>query len=188
MKHDPIIHNFRTDEKHACFLLLSLIIESSDVRFKEERNKVFKEYAKMFRVFPLMFQDYVDNVEPDEIASDLRTLSDEKIEYLIVVTHSILSSTVITEQDLINSEELFFKLAGVDPVRLHSLLGKLMGFKRRTTPSSDQSPQSTNTASKVYDRMTREAEDPNQSTFSLNNIVFFIFTALAILGLLSLFS
>lgn len=61
---------------------------------------------------------------------------------------------------------------------------KTARFRTKTQHQSHQK----NDIEKTYERMINEANDPNQSSFSLNNIVFMVFMALAITGLISMCS
>jgi len=184
-----IRNDFTNEEKLACLTVLHLLIESSEPRFKNTRKGVLIHNAKLFGVYDFMLEEYIENVTSESLKKDL-SLSNTKVEYLIAMTYEMLNSAGFTKNDIVNAENLFLRAVGVTPDELHASLERVRIFTKKfneRTHASQVHP-SNNAVSRTYQRMAIQAQDPNQNSFSLNNIVFIIFTALAILGLVSLCS
>lgn len=158
IKDYSIVSSFTTREKHACFLVLFLIVGSSESRFKDARNQIFNENIELFRISPIVFQDYINTAKPEVMISDLRRLSNEKKDYLIFMTYKILNSTGITDSDITNIEDLFLKFVGIEPVRLHSSLSELMGIKQQNVDEINRQQESLDFVKGLYDSLMKEAD------------------------------
>ncbi len=158
IKDYSIASSFTTREKHACFLVLFLIVGSSESQFKDARNQIFNENVELFRISPRVFQDYINTAKPEVMISDLRRLSNEKKDYLIFMTYKILNSTGITDSDITNIEDLFLKFVGIEPARLYSSLSALMGIKQQNADEVSGQQESLDFVKGLYDSLMKEAD------------------------------
>lgn len=182
-------NSFSIGQKKAVFVFIKLIVECCEKKHEFERGKVLNTLILSYGLNNNEFNIYEENINPDEFQKKLKSLSNFQIDLLMSMSIDVLLCTgPPSENDITLLENCFVKIIGMSEEQVYNSIEKILKLSNLFNSNVSTINSNKNVVEKTYDRMIREAQDPNQSSFSLNNIVFIIFTVLALLGLLSLCS
>ena len=188
--YNGLIDSFNRSQKLACITLLDIIAHGGEERSVVSRERNISTHIRYLGLNETEYNNYFNKgIDPDKLKAQLHSLNDKQVDILIGMTIDLLNCIGSpTEKDVLIAENCFGKIVGISANQFHNKIEKMFALTNHFNDAPQYSSQRKNVVDKTFERMINEANDPNESSFSLNNIVFLLFVTLAILGLFSLCS
>tara|TARA_B100000508_G_scaffold17413_1_gene11757 strand:+ start:1230 stop:1799 length:570 start_codon:yes stop_codon:yes gene_type:complete len=182
--------SFDEKQKLSCITLLNMIAQGGEKHFAQLREKYILAQIHYLGLTEFEYDTHLKKgIDPNFLQTQLQSLNEKQIDLLIGMTIDLLNYPGIpTERDVLITENCFVKIVGLSADQFHDKIEKMFALTNHFNDVPQYDSQRKNVVDKTFERMINEANDPNESTFSLNNIVFLVFVTLAILGLFSLCS